>query len=113
MECNNLLRIVIKDYIKPEFFSRVKENTEEGKMKYLKEMGFEANPKGGYIFYCNTFARFFMRYTDVVLLPNEEELALYNQKKGVYELKTPDGKETVFAQWLKESGRDAGEEHRN
>ena len=86
MECNNLLRIVIKDYIKPEFFSRVKENTEEDKMKYLKEMGFEANPKGGYIFYCNTFARFFLRYTDVVLLPNEEELALYNQKKGVYEL---------------------------
>ena len=39
MECNNLLRIVIKDYIKPEFFSRVKENTEEDKMKYLKEMG--------------------------------------------------------------------------
>lgn len=33
--------------------------------------------------------------------------------KGVYELKTPDGKETVYAQWLKESGKDAREEYRN
>lgn len=86
MKCDNFIRIVIKDYIKPEYYNKTRNKTEEEKMKYLKEMGFEANPKGGYIFHCNTYARFFLRYTDVVLLPNEEELALYNQKKGVYEL---------------------------
>ena len=82
----NILKINIKDYIKPEFFTLARVKTKEDETQYLKQMGFEANPKGGYLFYCNTFSRFFLKYTDVVLLPNEEELALFNQKSGLYEL---------------------------
>lgn len=82
----NLLRIEIKDYINPEFFSIASVTTQEDETKYLKELGFEANPKGGYIFYCNTFSRFFLKFVDVVFLPNESELALFNKKRGVYEL---------------------------
>lgn len=84
---SHIVEIKIRDYIKSDFQEVSKDATSEEKELYLKRIGFEQHPKGGYEFYCNTFARFFLKNTDVVSLSNEEELALYNQKKGVYELK--------------------------
>lgn len=79
------VKISVTDYIKNSFVKESKTNCIP-KSEYLQLIGFINNSKGGYTFQCNTFSRFFLEYVDVILLSNEDELALYNQQKGVYEL---------------------------
>ena len=79
------LEINITDYIKKSAVLFTQSDSIP-QNEYLQKIGFINNPKGGYTFQCNTFSRFFLEYVDVILLSNEEELALYNQQKGVYEL---------------------------
>lgn len=54
--------------------------------EYLEHLGFTLNTKNQYDFNHNAFSRFFLKYTDIILLKNEEELLIYNQRKGVYEI---------------------------
>lgn len=77
------LEINIEDYIKPTSLILIKNLSASD---YLEKIGFVENQKGGYIFECNVFSRFILEAIDVVLLSNEDELALYNQSKGLYEL---------------------------
>lgn len=79
------IQINVTDYIKNSFVKESKTNCIP-KSEYLQLIGFINNSKGGYTFQCNTFSRFFLEHVDVILLSNEDELALYNQKRGVYEL---------------------------
>lgn len=78
-----VLEINILDYIKPKSLILITELSEDD---YLEKIGFVENQKGGYSFKCNVFSRFILEAIDVVLLSNEDELALYNQTKGLYEL---------------------------
>ena len=78
-----VLEINILDYIKPKSLILITELSEDD---YLEKIGFVENQKGGYSFKCNVFSRFILKAIDVVLLSNEDELALYNQTKGLYEL---------------------------
>lgn len=77
------LEINIEDYIKPTALILIKDLSASD---YLEKIGFVENQKGGYSFKCNVFSRFILKAIDVVLLSNEDELALYNQTKGLYEL---------------------------
>lgn len=78
-----VLEINILDYIKPKSLILITELSEDD---YLEKIGFVENQKGGYSFKCNVFSRFILKAIDVVLLSNEDEFALYNQTKGLYEL---------------------------
>lgn len=77
------LQINIEDYIKSTSLILIKNLSASD---YLEKIGFVENQKGGYSFKCNVFSRFILEAIDVVLLSNEDELALYNQVKGLYEL---------------------------
>lgn len=77
------LKINIEDYIKKTSLILIKNLSTSD---YLEKIGFVENLKGGYDFNCNVFSHFILETIDVVLMSNENELALYNQSKGLYEL---------------------------
>jgi len=83
----NVIEIKVEDYLKSDFPIFNHPVSEDDKNSYLDSIGFVQNPKGGYTFCCNTFSRFFIRYVSLILLPNEEDFAIYNYRKGLYELK--------------------------
>lgn len=74
----------------------INENTsEEEKSRILRYLGFEKNLKG-VLFHHNQFSRYFRQHVKLVLM-NNLELALYNRKKGVYEL----GAENILNKLIK------------
>ncbi len=76
---------LIEDYLSKGFPDTNNESSSEEKKHYLEECGFNKNLNGKYQFSHNQFSRFFCKYVKVVLLNNNQDLAVYNSKKGVFE----------------------------
>lgn len=71
-----------KEYLKSNFPKLNKKSTKEKKEAYLLDVGIIPD-KSGYKFECNQFARFFLKYTTIISL-NNNELAIYKQTNGYY-----------------------------
>lgn len=86
---DTLIKINITDYVKNSS-SLMKKLDAMEKEDYNKKIGFVENPNGKIGFNCNIFSRFFLENVTVISQKNGNQLALYNYKKGVYELNTSD-----------------------
>lgn len=80
----NFVEIDITDYLKEDFPKVSPKSSEKEKEKYLSIIGVSVDSKGKHLD-VNTFSAFFLKYTDLVALENGS-LALYNQRKGYYQL---------------------------
>lgn len=74
-----------KDYLTDDFPIVSKNNSSIEITNYQNKIGFTIFKKET-SFSHNTFAKFFCKHVKVVLTANKSEFALYNVKKGVYEL---------------------------
>lgn len=80
----NFVEIDITDYLKEDFPKVSPKSSEKEKEKYLSIIGVSVDSKGKHLD-VNAFSAFFLKYTDLVALENGS-LALYNQRKGYYQL---------------------------
>lgn len=82
---DTIIKISITDYVKNSS-SLMKKLDAMEKEDYNRTIGFVENMNDKVCFNCNIFSRFFLEHVTIIAQKSDNQLALYNYKKGVYEL---------------------------